>query len=101
MKTFEQSRTEVVKWANDKGIIGMSTPKDQFIKFIEEAGELAAAIARGDSDEARDAIGDILVTVILQAELMCIDPIKELSNVVDIITKRKGRMVDGIFVKDK
>jgi NTP pyrophosphatase (non-canonical NTP hydrolase) len=100
MRTFEQSQEAVIAWAKDKGILDSSTPKDQYIKFIEEAGELAAAIARGDEAEAKDAIGDVLVTVILQAELMDIDPIAELSKVVDIITKRTGKMVDGVFVKD-
>ena len=35
-----------------------STPQKQFIKLIEEFGELCAGIARNDKEKIKDSIGD-------------------------------------------
>jgi NTP pyrophosphatase (non-canonical NTP hydrolase) len=51
-------------------------------------------------DEANDALGDVLVTLIILADLLKTDLTDCLSEVIETIRKRQGRMVNGIFVKN-
>jgi len=48
-----------------------------------------------------DAIGDITVTLIIQAEMQGLDFQDCLQAAYDVISKRTGKMIDGQFVKDK
>lgn len=50
-------------WATAKGLVANSTTERQFLKLVEEYGELCQAEIRGDVDDARDAIGDCYVVV--------------------------------------
>ena len=50
-----------------------SDPASQMVKTIEEKGELAMAIAKNNLELAKDAIGDIFVTITLQAALNDVD----------------------------
>ena len=90
----------VLDWADTRGILSSSDPKTQCLKFVSEAGELADNIAKGDHYAALDDIGDILVTLILLAELIDTDLMVCLEGAYEIIRKRQGKMVNGIFVKD-
>lgn len=91
---------KVLDWAEGKGILAKSDPKTQCLKCVSEVGELADAVAVGNMDEVNDALGDTLVTLIILAELLKTDLIDCLSEVIETIRKRQGRMVNGIFVKD-
>lgn len=93
-------KNKVLQWAKEKGILDKATPKDQMLKTVEEVGELAKAIGRNDKEEIKDGIGDIAVTIIIQAELNGLDFDECLESVYEIISKRKGKMVNGIFVKE-
>lgn len=93
-------KNKVLQWAKEKGILDKATPKDQMLKTIEEVGELAKAIGKNDKEEIKDGIGDIAVTIIIQAELNGLDFDECLESVYEIISKRKGKMVNGIFVKE-
>ena len=50
--------------------------------------------------DVRDGIGDNLVTLIITAEMAGIDPIECLEEVLEIIEKRTGKMVNGEFRKN-
>lgn len=96
MSQFEQIR----QWAEDRNLIDGSTPEKQMLKLAEEHGELAAALARGNHEEAKDAIGDMIVVLtILAAQLgfpveICI------TYAYNTIKHRTGRMQDGVWIKD-
>lgn len=88
------------QWAHDRNLILGSDPKSQFVKLMEEAGELAAAIARGKQDEFEDAIGDMFVVLTIMAAQTGI-PIEEcIGKAWSEIKDRKGRMHNGTFVKE-
>jgi NTP pyrophosphatase (non-canonical NTP hydrolase) len=87
-------------WAADRNLIEGSDTKSQFVKLMEEAGELAAAIARCDQDEFKDAIGDMFVVLTILAAQQGVDIEECIAHAWDEIKDRKGRMVDGIFVKN-
>lgn len=97
---FRLAQSEVVKWAHNRGIFSKGTPYAQFKKTMEEVMELGIAIHNEDTDGIADAIGDAIVTLIIQAEMQNIDPIEALEDVLEIIKARQGKMVDGIFVKE-
>lgn len=86
-------------WAEARNLIKGSDVKSQFVKLIEEAGELANAIAKKNDIEFADAIGDMVVVLTIMAAqngMMIEDCI---DNAWQEIKDRKGKMVDGIFVK--
>jgi NTP pyrophosphatase (non-canonical NTP hydrolase) len=88
------------QWAKDRNLIKGSDLKSQFVKLIEEAGELANAIGKKNDIEFADAIGDMVVVLTIMAAqngMMiedCIDAAWQQ------IRDRKGKMVDGIFIKE-
>lgn len=98
--TYEQLKAAVLAWADSRGILNSSDPKTQCLKFISEAGELADNIAVGNHDAAQDDLGDVLVTLILLSELIGTDLMTCLTDSYNVIRKRSGKMVNGIFVKD-
>lgn len=54
----------VNQWADEKGIHEKGNCFTQLIKTNEEVSELLVAINNSDTEEIKDAIGDILVTLI-------------------------------------
>ncbi len=90
----------VEEWAKEKGIFEKGTPMSQALKTQEELTELLIAINNNDRSEIADAIGDIMVTLIIQAKMQGLTIEECLNLAYDIISKRKGKMVDGQFVKE-
>jgi NTP pyrophosphatase (non-canonical NTP hydrolase) len=108
MKEFNLIRN----WASERGIYNKGDVKTQYVKFQEEAGELAKSIMKDDLDEFIDAIGDCVVVLVNLAELgnkhfdlderkFKIDIESCIQSAYEEISNRKGRMVNGTFVKDE
>ena len=99
-KSKDCERFELIRqWAQERGIYDKGNSHTQYVKLMEEAGELAAALLNKDSYEIKDAIGDIVVVLTNLAALEgmqienCIDSAyKEIAN-------RTGTMLNGTFVK--
>lgn len=148
---------KVQSWAEERNL-HTANPKDQFLKVVEELGEMVKALVDWDEKNIVDGIGDTLVTLIILLQqlgedwevpeelggavakpsdlLMGIGKISEalakgrdateiikqfavgileiseglrykgwtallsLSTAYDEIKNRKGKMVDGVFVKE-
>lgn len=90
--------TDVIQWGRDRGL---DDPKAQLNKVIEEVGEIAHEICRNryDSDMLADAIGDTLVTILILADILDMDPIDCLGEAYNVIAERKGETKNGTFVK--
>jgi NTP pyrophosphatase (non-canonical NTP hydrolase) len=58
------------------------------------------AIVDNNRLDIEDAIGDIMVTMIIQAEMQGVTIEECLNSAYDIISKRTGKMINGQFVKD-
>lgn len=102
LSVIENNLTElIVQWAHARNLIEGSDPKSQFLKLMEEVGELAGDIARKrDKSFIADDIGDafvVLTIIAAQYDLRMEDCIR--AAWLDI-KDRKGRMVDGVFVKE-
>lgn len=100
MKHYGELEALVIAWATQKGIIENGTTIAQAGKTIEEVNELVDAIIKDDREEIVDALGDILVTIIIQAEMQGLKLTDCLESAYNVISKRTGKMVDGQFVKD-
>ena len=87
-------------WANQRGIYEKGDKKTQFLKLQEEVGELAKAILKNDEEEFIDAIGDCVVVLTNLAALGGINIEDCINSAYNIISKRKGSMINGTFVKD-
>jgi len=88
------------EWADERGLYDKGDPKTQYIKLMEETGEIGRAILKNDTDEIIDGIGDAVVVLTNLAEL-CGVPIEEcIQEAYNVISKRTGKMVNGTFVKD-
>ena len=98
----ESSRFDDIRqWARDKGIYKSGDARTQFVKLMEEAGELAQAILKNDEPEVIDAIGDMVVVLTNLAELRGYSIEKCIDNAYDVIKSRQGKMVNGTFVKQE
>ena len=88
-------------WAKKRGIIDNGDVKTQYLKLLEETGELAQAILKDDRDEFIDAIGDCVVVLTNLAALGNVDIEHCIDAAYNEICDRTGSMVNGTFVKDK
>jgi NTP pyrophosphatase (non-canonical NTP hydrolase) len=86
-------------WADEKGIYNKGDSKTQYIKLIEEAGELAQAILKNDESEVIDAIGDMVVVLTNLAALRGHKIETCVSSAYNVIKSRQGKMINGTFVK--
>jgi len=100
MKSYNELEALVIAWATQKGILENGTPSRQCDKTLEEVEELSDAIFDNNKDEIIDALGDILVTIIIQAEMQGVKLTECLESAYNVIAKRTGKMVGGQFVKD-
>ena len=91
---------KILAWGLEKGILPNPDPLSQWDKTEEEVAELRQAIYEHDIDEVKDAIGDIYVTITMQAEAWGFTMEECVQAAYDVIKRRTGKMVDGKFVKD-
>jgi len=95
--TFQKIRS----WAEDRGIYDKGDVKTQYVKLLEETGELAKSILKNDDEEFVDAIGDCVVVLTNLAKLKGYEIEDCIDHAYTIISKRQGQMVNGTFVKNK
>ena len=88
------------EWAQDKGIYAKGDSKPQYLKLMEEAGEVGRAILKEDLPEIKDGIGDMVVVLTNLAHLHGIEIEDCIKLAYDEIKNRKGKMINGTFVKD-
>lgn len=94
-------REKILNWAKERNLLDASNRNKQFIKLIEEIGELAQGMAKNDIVQIIDSLGDVQVVLIILAELYNLDSDKCLESAYETIKNRKGKTVNGIFIKDE
>ena len=88
------------QWADERGLYEKGDTKTQYLKLIEEAGELGRALLKDNVEEQIDAIGDMVVVLTNLSELIDV-PIEEcIESAYEVISQRTGKMINGTFVKD-
>ena len=98
MNYLEHLESNIVGWHRDRNLIDGSTDKDQYLKLIQEAGELSDNICKGR--DISDDIGDMIVVLLNIAERNNVTLEECLEQAWNDIKDRKGKMVDGIFIKE-
>ena len=86
-------------WAKERGIYDKGNSQTQYVKLMEEAGELAQSLLKNDRPEIIDAIGDMVVVLTNLAELENVRIEECVTSAYNEIANRKGEMVNGTFVK--
>jgi len=87
------------QWHHDRNLIDGSTDAAQHTKLVEEVKELETNILL--SQPVADDIGDILVVLINIATRNNLSLSECLQVAYEDIKDRKGKMVDGVFVKER
>lgn len=123
--SIDRLEEKVVHWAEDRNIttLGGSSSLAQLSKTLEECAELLEALTadkaydtekemlyksydeidadlRQVREAIKDAYGDILVTLIIGMTLSGLTTRECLAHAYDQIKDRKGRMENGVFVKE-
>jgi NTP pyrophosphatase (non-canonical NTP hydrolase) len=94
---------DIIQWGIDRNLIGPTgeaTREGQQRKTEEEVQELRDAIEANDIDEAKDAIGDVYVTLVLHSQMWGLSMDECIDQAWSQIKDRKGRMINGVFVKE-
>lgn len=90
----------VLKWADERGLLKAENAPRQMLKLMEELGELAGAMAKNKQGDIVDAIGDIQVVLIILSKQLGYDYEQCLVDAYNVIKERKGKLINGVFVKD-
>lgn len=106
--SFNNVESDVVRWGEARGIVQNSTPMSQAVKTLEEVSELFDALNKNDIDGIKDAVGDIMVTLIMlcavvdrDAGISHVNLVGCLKGAYEQIKHRKGYLTpQGIFVKE-
>lgn len=108
---FEELKTKVEEWAKDKDLLHEENAEKQFMKFIEEVFEFksemdvyfdgAETLKSLNKEYMEDEMGDIFVTLIVLCNQLGIDCVECLEMAYEKISKRKGKTVNGLFIKEE
>jgi len=100
LSNINNMKQKVIDWAKERGLIKEDNAPKQIIKLSEEVGELCSAYLKQNDLELYDAIGDIQVVLIILCEQLDIDYDKALESAYNVIKNRKGKTVNGTFIKE-
>ena len=99
--SYAEVEMKVVQWGEARGIVQNATAMSQAIKTLEETTELLTAINKKNLDETKDAVGDIVVTLIMVCAVLDINLVDCLKGAYNEIKDRKGYLTkEGVFVKE-
>lgn len=98
--TTDELIEKIISWAKDRKI---DNPILQYAKVNEEIGEIAHELTRNhrNSTELMDALGDSFVTLIILTNILGYDVNGVISSAYEVIKDRKGKTVDGSFIKNE
>ena len=106
---FEELKTKVEEWANDKDLLHVLNADKQFMKFIEEVFEFKSEMDFVDwklnykepTQDLKLELGDVMVTLIVLSKQLDIDIVDCLNLAYNKISKRHGKTIDGVFIKEE
>jgi NTP pyrophosphatase (non-canonical NTP hydrolase) len=99
LKEIKELETLIANWAEQKGLLKPEFAPKQFMKIVEELGELSSAIIKEDVDKEIDSVGDLLITIIVLAYQRNISLKYALNVAYNEIKDRKGQLIGGSFIK--
>lgn len=99
-KNIALTTAKIKEWAEERNL-HIADSNKQILKLGEEFGELCEGMAKSKPEQVKDSIGDIyIVLTILSMQLnLNIETCIQLAY--EEIADRKGRMVNGVYVKEE
>ena len=97
---FEELHEAIMQWAENRNMISPKNTSRQYMKVSEELGEIAEGINKNNREQVEDSLGDILVTLIILAQDLNFDLLDCLNSAYNVIKDRKGKTINGVFVKE-
>lgn len=99
-KQLLQTKTDLIRqWSIDRNL-HTADPNKQALKLGEEFGELFEGLAKGNLALTKDAIGDMYVVLTIMSQQLGFTIEECIDVAYDEIKDRRGRMIDGVFVKE-
>ena len=99
--SYSEIELNVLRWGEARGIVKNGKAISQAIKTLEETTELLDAINRKNLVDAKDAIGDVVVTLIMVCAILDLNLVDCLESAYGEIKDRKGYLTpEGTFIKN-
>lgn len=92
---------EIISFFEKKGLYETTTYKDQFLKLEEEVEELLEALHLGDDEQVLSEAGDVYICLLNVLKCCGLTMEQAVNYSADKVTKRKGKVVNGVFVKEE
>lgn len=92
---------KVLQWSIKRNLLQSTTAKDQCLKLQEELGELSRAVLHNNVQEAKDAIGDMQVVLVQICQKLGFTMEECQAQAYNEIKDRKGKIVNGTFIKNE
>jgi NTP pyrophosphatase (non-canonical NTP hydrolase) len=97
---LNNTKAKIEQWAIDRGLDKVDASK-QMIKLVEEVGELASGLSKNNMEVIKDSLGDIYVVMVILAMRLGVDLQEAIDSAYNVIKDRKGKLVNGIFIKQE
>lgn len=94
------SKSEILVWAQPKGLLKKENYLQQTLKVAEEVGELAKAVIEQNKIQQKDAIGDVIISITILSEQLGFDVNECIRDAFKEIKDRKGQTINGTFIKE-
>lgn len=118
---FEEFTRQVLNWAKEKDLLHERNAEKQFLKFMEEVFEFRdewilclhefKKCNYGKADNHPEVVehrgnmklemGDVFVTLIILCDQLNLDPVDCLGRAYEKIKDRKGKTINGVFIKQE
>ncbi|WP_096269488.1 MazG-like family protein [Paucisalibacillus globulus] len=89
----------IEQWAIDRKL-NNADPHKQVLKLGEEFGELCQGIVKNNPIQVSDSIGDMYVVLVILSMQLGLNMEDCVEQAYEEIKDRKGKMVNGIYVKE-
>jgi hypothetical protein len=100
--SYSEVELDVLRWGEARGIVKNGKAISQAIKTLEETTELLDAINCKNLADAKDAIGDVVVTLIMVCAILDVNLVDCLQEAYEEIKDRKGYLTpEGTFIKEQ
>ena len=96
---IDELTTKIKQWAIERNLHS-ANPDKQMLKLFEELGELAEGMAKDKPEQIKDSIGDVYVVLTILSLQLGINIEDCIAQAYDEIKDRRGKMIDGVFVKE-
>jgi len=92
---------EIIGFFEDRGLYERTTWKAQFLKLEEEVDELKDALLLGDDEQVLNEAGDCYICLLNVLHSCGLTMDNAVDYATNKIVKRKGKVVNGQFVKEE